>query len=105
MSRSTELAKQIPWVTRLKKPRPCDSLRWGEVPLKALYSMNGKSPTGTEGYECKSPGYWKFKASKRSNAKSGIYCWQHLLYSGIYHDYVEQTRLARWAKRHENGLT
>lgn len=93
-----KLAEEIPWVTRLVKERPCDAVRWGEVPLKAIWVMHGKPPTGTEKYRCKKKGVWKFKALKRSHAKDGVYCWIHLL-QHLYYDMLEEARLERWDAR------
>lgn len=88
----------IPWVKRLKTAVPCDDLKWSKVPLKALYPMYGKPATGTEPYKCKSPGYWRFKALKRSHARDGNYCYMHLR-SHLLYDNDEEQRLKKWYEK------
>jgi hypothetical protein len=89
--------ESIPWITRLKNSTTCDGLRWGRMPLKAIYNHGPNRilpPTGTDPYKCKNPAYWKFKALKRSHARDGIYCVAHL-YSQL-HNMDEDKRIRRW---------
>lgn len=96
LSKATELAEKVPWITRLKKPQKCHGYRWGSMSRKATYD-----PVLKERYACKKPGYWKFKALKKSWARDGVYCWSHLLSGGVYGDMDEEARFERWAKKHE----
>lgn len=101
-----EVLAATPWITRLKVAVPCDALRYGKMPLKAVYSMHGKPPTGTDKYKCKAPAYWRFRALTRVSsymhpATSGNYCYTHLLFSGIHHNEKEQQRFERWFAKWE----
>jgi hypothetical protein len=92
-----ELAAKLPWVKLLKKPVPCDGIKWSKVTLKHIYSMNGNPPEGIpDTARCKKVAHWKFRALKKSMARSGNYCWTHLLYRGIYGDLCERERTDAW---------
>jgi len=92
----------IPWVRRLRHPRQCTAIKSG-TPLKAIYTMHGKPPVGLDGYRCKNPAYWTFRALKRGSkfaARNGTFCWSHLMYQGISGNPEEQERTVRWLIRH-----
>ena len=98
----------LPFVKRLKVSQPCEGLRWGKMPLKAIYRHgpgNTLEPTGTEKYRCKNAAYWKFTALKKSRARDGVYCMSHLYSAGIGHDMDEQARLNRWWKKYNDIQT
>jgi hypothetical protein len=103
------LVASIPWVTMLKTKRPCDGVRWSHVPMKAISWWGPKRcnpPIGLDSYRCKKQGYLKFRALKNSYAKDGVYCWDHLLSSGLYHGMDEESRFKRWyTKNHPESTT
>lgn len=73
----------MPFVTWVKKAQRCEGIKWGEVPLKALYNHGPNRslpPEGLEKYRCKLNGHYKFRARrvKYPESKSGTYCMQHL---------------------------
>lgn len=104
MSRATDMAERLPWVKRLKDPVPCQGVKWSTVALRDLYVMHGKQPRGIqERSRCKNRAGWRFTALKRSSAKSGDYCWAHLLSAGLAHDPQEDERTRRWFAR--NGVS
>lgn len=91
-----DMAARLPWVTRLKvSPGRCEALKYGHMPLKALFTMGGRPPEGTEKYRCKNAAWWRFRALKRSRARDGDYCWSHLFAHGLQHDEVEYDRANR----------
>lgn len=88
----TEVIKLIPWVIYLReKVIRCEGYRWSHMPLR-----DACDPERREKHRCSQRGYWRFKASKRSNAYDGVYCWQHLLSAGLYHDMIEVNRTNSW---------
>lgn len=94
-----EFVLRVPWITRLDKAVPCQGLK-SHTPLKAVYSMGGKPPVGLAPYACKNPGYWKFEALNGEPqdipARSGVYCWSHLLSRGLFASVAEETRFNEW---------
>lgn len=78
----TELTARIPWVTRLARARQCD----------------GKSGT------CKLAAYWRFRALKKSWARSGNYCRCHLFHAGLYADVIEEERTNLWWDQHGDAI-
>jgi hypothetical protein len=108
MEERKAVTARVPRVRKLKKPTPCEGIRWSEVPLKALYSWGpGRKnpPTGLEKYRCKMWGWWSFTALPRSKrdpydypATSGHYCWIHLWKQ--IHDHTREHRaFTKWFKR------
>lgn len=97
------LIAMIPWITYSTKRVPCDGIRWSQVPLKAIYTMGGKPPTGTEKYRCKNWGYWHFTAHKKSGATTGVYCWHHLG-TQIHHDPIEEDRYINYVQRNYDRM-
>lgn len=71
----------VPWVRRLVKPLPCEG--WM-----------------ARGRNCRNQAHWKFTASKRSYARSGVYCWSHLISRGIEGDMVEERRFTQQMYKH-----
>ena len=91
----------MPWVTRLKKPRPCDGIKYSTVALKDIYEWgprdNPQPPRGIQDKSrCKKLAWWKFRALKKSYAEDGNYCWPHLISAGLFRDTYEETRTKRW---------
>lgn len=112
MSWRTDLVERMPWVRKLSKPQPCQGIRWGEVPSKALYAWGPgrrNAPTGVEPYRCKKLGRWRFTALRKSraawpepSAKSGVYCWAHLFSAGLYGSMRECERTTKWLDAQED---
>lgn len=110
MSRQTEIAAQIPWVTRLDEPSPggCIGMR-SDTPLKALYRWGaGKAnpPVGLADYRCRNSARWHFKALENMDTwehvtQSGDYCWSHLVHQCLYGTHPETERTVKWTR--ENG--
>lgn len=99
-----EVLRQIPWVKELKESDvPCDGIRWNQVPLKAVYKMHDRTPTGLSKYRCKNKAKWHFTAKKTreqySQATSGNYCMAHLFSAGLYYNMDEEKRLNTWYRR------
>ncbi|SRR5258706_9231232 len=97
-----ELFSACPWIYRLKVSDRCDDYKWSKMPLKAVYSMHGREPTGMEQYRCKNRAWWEFRALKRGTpmpAKDGMYCWMHLIHHAIHYNPEEQRRFDRWYKK------
>lgn len=97
--------ERLPWVT-LVSPRPCDGIKWGTVALKDLYewgpSHDPNPARGIQDYSrCARQGTWKFTALPTSNARSGVYCMQHVISSGVYGDMDEMDRTNEWFE--QNG--
>ena len=103
--------KEIPWLEYLETAEACDGMRWSHMPLYALYgSDHPKRQEAWDRHKCKAPAKWKFKAFKSRRkrldngdwadyAKSGTYCWQHLVNQLTYHN-VEDERMRQWEKDH-----
>jgi len=101
-----EALAATPWIDRLKEATTCDALKYNHMPLKAIYSMGGKPPTGTEKYKCKSKAYWRFRALRRYSAhypyppaKDGNFCYNHLIHNCIHYNPKEQQRFYRWYEK------
>lgn len=99
ISERTELAKTMPWVTYLPEGVPCTGFM-GHTPLKAIYRMGDKPPVGLDNYTCKNVAHWQFKALEDSMAKSGDYCWPHLISRGLFVFGAETERTEKWIKEH-----
>lgn len=90
--------KDLPWVKELKRPVPCEALKWSRMPLKALYNHGPNRslpPTGTDKYKCKRMARWSFKDGKNRYGfnKTGHYCWSHLIcYAMGTMDHEERVR-------------
>jgi hypothetical protein len=97
VSAATDRVARLPWVTRLEKTQSCDGYRWSHMPLKALYKMGDKPPVPglKEKYRCKNRARWKFRALRNSSAKSGVYCWSHLISCGLRGDMAEDARTTK----------
>jgi hypothetical protein len=96
-------AERLPWVKRVD-PRPCEGIKWGTVALKDLYpwgpANDRQPPRGIQPKSrCKNTAYWHFTARPASHAKSGHYCWTHLVAAGVYADEVEMARTDAWFER------
>lgn len=85
-----KLAEVLPWVKQLKKPTPCDGIKWSTVALGDIYSIGNKPARGIQDRSrCKRQAYWHFTKLKRNVwGKSGNYCWTHLTMQ--LHDYEEE---------------
>lgn len=103
-----KFAASLPWVTKLTKPKDhCEGIKWGTVALKDLYAHGVKDSIPARGIQdrsrCKKKGWWKFKALRLRGAwdheaKSGIYCWSHLIQQ-TYTNNKESDRLNKaWDK-------
>lgn len=94
--------ERLPWVRSLKKPVPCEGIKWGTVALRDIFPMG---PLGRErparGIQprsrCKKQGRWHFTALKSSPTKSGNYCWHHLMQQ--MYSMQETERVNRWLAR------
>lgn len=91
---------RLPWVRRLKKPVPCDGIKWSTVAGKDLWAHGPNQSIPARGIQdrsrCKNNAWWHFKPLKKSHAKEGNFCWSHLISAGIYHDMDEEARTKRW---------
>jgi hypothetical protein len=98
--RQKRILARVPWIRKLSIGTRCDGIKWSKVPLKAVYAIAGRKPTGiTDQYRCRNMAHWKFtalKTSKMHPATSGTYCWQHLMNLGIYYNSEETTRFQEW---------
>ena len=94
---------KVPWVTRLTKPHKCDGIKWSTVAMKDLYPSGPGGSTPARGIQdksrCKMNAYWRFKALRSSTARSGVYCYTHLIYQGVYANMEEEARLTKWYER------
>lgn len=111
-----EAYSQLPWVTRLVKPRQCTGFM-ANTPLKLFWQI-GKEPLPQEEYDrlrkkytCKNRAYWKFKGLKAGGPRSmwrsdhsGTYCWSHLVSRGVFGDMDEEDRTIKWFKRHDTEV-
>jgi hypothetical protein len=70
---SIQAALQLSWVTYLKRPRPCEG-----------WMSNRRT--------CKNPAHYRFTALRKSWAKSGVYCHNHLFSRGLLGDWEEENR-------------
>jgi len=73
----------LPWVTWVEKAKPCAGIRWGEVPLKAVFGTSQAGPINLEKYRCKAPAHYRFVALRVRGAwdrpaTTGMYCQNHL---------------------------
>lgn len=98
------LLASVPWVTRLKTPTErCDGIKWSTVSLRDLYAWGPKNqnpPRGIQDHSrCQRQGWFKFKALKRSWARSGTYCYEHAA-KEIQDHYEEHKRFLRWQEKH-----
>ena len=108
MTKRTEIAEQIPWVSRLDESTQCIGFKNG-TPLKAIYNWGpGKSnpPVGLEKYRCRNPAWWYFEALGPVDewdfvADTGTYCWSHLVSRALHGTYRETLRFQKWLS--ENG--
>jgi len=76
MGTTADLYARLPWVTRLDETQPCDGVRYGHMPFKAL-----GDPALFATYKCKNRARWGFTALRGTglDAEDGVYCWQHLI--------------------------
>lgn len=98
MSTATDLAAQLPWVTRLDQAQDCDGYRWSHMPLAAL-----NSSLTIDQYRCRNRARWRFTALRGEDryafaARDGTYCWAHL-WVQLMHGPAEEDRLERELKR------
>jgi hypothetical protein len=95
------LASRLPWVTRLKKsPGRCEGYRYSRMPLKAVFpDMKSYDPALAEKYRCKKNAWWQFRSPKRSYARDGDYCWDHLFSCGLLTE-GERERMEKWLAAH-----
>lgn len=97
--RRRETAEAIPWVRRLRRPRECGGFM-SHTPLKAVF---GTLEQRAARPRCRNRAWWHFTALRRSWARSGDYCWSHLVSRGLYGDALEEARTERWLERHRAG--
>lgn len=90
-TRNTRNARRLPWVTKLKRPTPCQHVK-GEPSQKAIREDRVRM--------CKNPAWWRFVSLKRSFPRTGNYCWAHLIYGATYGDRLEETRTDTWFAKH-----
>lgn len=103
-----EIFGKMPWVTHLKRSHQCERFR-SHAPMMLYYPQRkGMRRMTPEEYEalrvkwmCKNSARWSYRALKKSWAKSGTFCWSHLL-SNI--DMDEEARIDRWLAKHYPGL-
>lgn len=80
----------LPWVTKLTKPKDhCEGIKWGTVAMKDIYVSGPRAnQVPARGFQdrsrCKNKGWWRFRAlhlrgAWAHSAKSGTYCWAHLV--------------------------
>ena len=92
----------LPWVTKLKVPIDrCEGIRWSTVAMKDIYPSGPRADqVPARGFQdrslCKNKGWYKFKALRPRGAfayeaKSGTYCWSHLM-TQIYSTPQEESR-------------
>lgn len=95
MTWRTEIVELLPYVYRRRRPTTCDGYR--SMSFKAR-----RDPELRERYRCRRPAYWRFTALRRANfpARSGVYCWSHLLSRGLDGCPEEQDRHTRWWNAH-----
>lgn len=92
----------VPWITLVKRPKRCEDYRWSHVSLAMIYSQDDERRAALrEKYRCKNKGLYRLKAKKSRkawahNAKSGAYCWSHLMNQIWYTE--EAARMEQWQK-------
>lgn len=108
MSTNTEIAEEIPWVTRLDEPTQCIGFK-SSTPLKAIYWWGAGAsnpPVGLELYRCKGSALWHFEALDDPEDKweflatTGTYCWPHLVHRALHGTYRESERFEAWLVEH-----
>lgn len=52
---------------------------------------------------CKSIAHWRFKALKKSHARDGDYCWNHLFSQGLFSDMAEEIAMDAWWTKKYGG--
>jgi len=79
---------EMPWVGELYYPVPCEAIKYDR----------GKNNT-----VCKNNAKWHFipsteitETGETSTAKEGNYCWNHLIYSGLFNNMIEESRTAHF---------
>lgn len=105
-----EFYSNMPRLKPLKKPVPCDGIKWGTVASKDIFDYgpldeNYRHTIPARGIQerskCKRMAHWKFTALKISNADSGNYCWTHVVCQGLHGDGVEWNATDNWTKKHD----
>lgn len=86
------LAESLPWVTRLRRPVPCEGFM-AHTPLRAVFGTDEQRAARPR---CKNLARWRFRALRRSCAEDGAFCWSHLMSRGLYGDMDEIVRTERW---------
>jgi hypothetical protein len=104
-----KITREIPWVSELKKPVPCEGFRYSAMPLKAFHGTQEEQLAAREKYRCKKTASWNFRALKPrheydSRSQSGKYCWRHLFSIGFLGTQREEARLDKWMRRHHPEL-
>lgn len=91
---------RLPWVRVLRKPVPCEGIKWDTVALKDIFRWgpgNQNPPRGIQPKSrCKKLAYWHYKALGSTPAESGNFCFDHLS-SQLFN---EQARVNRWFDRY-----
>lgn len=95
-----------PRVRRLRKPVPCEGVKWSQVAFKHLYAHGPGQAVPAEGIpdraKCKRMAKWHFAPLRKSRARKGNYCWTHLVHAGLWADMDEEAATKRWGRRHHS---
>lgn len=96
MSRFTDNAEKLPWVTRRKRRGRC--LAYVNPPLSVYFGDRPRSnvrSTDLEDYRCKNSAHWFYKSTKDMWwVDTGLYCWSHLV--SILQSMNEVKRQEKW---------
>lgn len=99
MSWRTELAELLPWVTHEVEPVNAHTASRC-VGYRNASRRVRSDPELRERYRCRRLAKWWFNPVSSGTARTGTYCWSHLLSLCLYGDEVEETRTQRWFDRH-----
>jgi hypothetical protein len=100
-----EWLKGLPFVTWQKEVKDCDGIKWNKVPMKAVWhpKTHKRQPEEMlDPYRCQNAAHWKFKSLKRSDAKDGVYCMDHLLQQ-MTHNREYERSMRYWRERVERA--
>jgi hypothetical protein len=100
----------LPWATKLAKPKEhCEGIKWNTVAMKDICASGSRDrqlpPRGLQDRSrCKNKGWWRFRALRlrgawAHSAKSGTYCWAHLVQQTCGTPEEEARFIKAWKER------